>query len=147
MPTQGTERSGVGWEETKEDRPLQQESRYVLDRAAFDHVGAIATTPANGEVFNEAWRCWTTNPLDHPAYVEWCRFAPESPAPEALQTQPHIGVRVADLRAAIHGHDVLVEPFHNGIAATVAFVIIDGLIVEFLQYDDPTRDGAGGRQR
>lgn len=74
------------------------QDRYAVDRSAFDHIGVVTDSPHAGEAYNEAWRCWTTDALDHPAYVEWCRFAPDSPAPEALRTRSHIGVRVPDLR-------------------------------------------------
>ena len=59
-------------------------------------------------------------------------------------TEPHVAYRVPDVRRAIEGHVVLAEPFHpapDPDFLIVAFVEIDGAVVEFMQYGDPDEEG------
>ncbi len=85
---------------------------------------------------------WVTSPREHPFNVEWLRFEPDSPVTGPLRTQPHVAYRVEDVWAAIEGHRVLAEPFQVGQGfATVAFVEVEGAVVELMQYADPDEEG------
>jgi hypothetical protein len=59
-----------------------------------------------------------------------------------LRTEPHVAYRVSDVNAAVVGHEVLAEPFDVGNGfLTVAFVLVGGAVVEFMQYADPGEEG------
>jgi hypothetical protein len=121
---------------------MQAEAIEPFDRASFDHVGLITEEKKPGESWVEATRVWVTSPRAHPFHVEWLRFEPDSPVTGALRTEPHVAYRVPDVHAAVEGHDVLAVPFDVGDGfATVAFVQIDGAVVEFMQYANPTEEG------
>jgi hypothetical protein len=121
---------------------MQAEAIEPFDRASFDHVGLITEEKKPGESWVEATRVWVTSPRAHPFHVEWLRFEPDTPVTGALRTEPHVAYRVPDVHAAVEGHDVLAEPFEVGDGfATVAFVQIDGAVVEFMQYANPTEEG------
>lgn len=121
---------------------MQAEAIEPFDRASFDHVGLITEEKKPGESWVEATRVWVTSPRAHPFHVEWLRFEPDSPVTGVLRTEPHVAYRVADVHAAVEGHDVLAAPFDVGDGfATVAFVQIDGAVVEFMQYANPTEEG------
>jgi len=121
---------------------MQAEAMEPFDRASFDHVGLITEEQKDGESWVEATRVWVTSPRAHPFHVEWLRFEPDTPVTGPLRTEPHVAYRVADVNAAVVGHDVLAEPFEVGDGfATVAFVQIDGAVVEFMQYANPTEEG------
>jgi hypothetical protein len=121
---------------------MQAEAIEPFDRASFDHVGLITEEKKPGESWVEATRVWVTSPRAHPFHVEWLRFEPDSPVTGALRTKPHVAYRVPDVHAAVEGHDVLAAPFDVGDGfATVAFVQIDGAVVEFMQYANPTEEG------
>ncbi len=115
----------------------------AFPRAAFDHVGLITDEEKPGESWVEATRVWVTNPRTHACNVEWLRFEPDSPVTGPLRTEPHVAYRVPDVRAALEGHDVLAEPFDpSGTGfVTVAFVLVDGSVVEFMQYANPDEEG------
>jgi hypothetical protein len=114
----------------------------AFPRAAFDHVGLITDEEKPGESWVEATRVWVTNPRAHACNVEWLRFEPDSPVTGPLRTEPHVAYRVPDVQAAIEGHDVLAEPFDVGDGfVTVAFVLVDGSVVEFMQYANPDEEG------
>ncbi len=113
-----------------------------LDRSRFDHIGVPTSERKQGERWVEATRVWVTSPRAHPYHVEWLRFAPDSPVQGPLRTDPHIAYRVGDVHAALEGHSVVLEPFDVGDGfLTVAFVQVDGALVEFMQYTNPEEEG------
>ena len=113
-----------------------------FDRSRFDHIGLVTDDAKPGESWVEATRVWVTSPREHPYNVEWLRFEPDTPVTGQLRTEPHVAYRVDDARAAIEGLEVLAEPFDVGDGfLKVAFVIVDGAVVEFMQYANPTEEG------
>lgn len=113
-----------------------------LDRTRFDHVGLITDEQKPAESWVEATRVWVTSPRAHPGNVEWLRFEPDSPVTGPLRTEPHVAYRVDDVHQAIVGLDVLAEPFDVGNGfVTVAFALVDGVVVEFMQYRNADEEG------
>ena len=98
-----------------------------------------------GETFVEATRVWVTNPRASAFNVEWLRFEADTPVTGALRDQPHVAYRVDDLEQALEGHNVLAEPFDptglGGDFLRVAFVEVDGAVVELMEYGDPDEEG------
>jgi hypothetical protein len=113
-----------------------------FNRSKFDHVGIVTEDQRFGESWVESTRVWVTSPRDHPYNVEFLRFEPNSPVTGPLRTQPHVAYRVDDVEAAIEGCSVLLEPFDVGDGfVRVAFVNVDGAVVEFMQYANPNEEG------
>jgi hypothetical protein len=113
-----------------------------FDRSRFDHVGLVTEEPQEGESWVEATRVWVTSPRAHTCNVEWLRYEPDSPVTGPLRTQPHVAYRVADVLQAVEGHKILIEPFDVGNGfVIVAFVEVDGAVVEFMQYTNPDEEG------
>jgi hypothetical protein len=113
-----------------------------FDRRDFDHIGIPTSEPKEGAVWLEQDQVWVTSPRDHPLNIEWVRYAPGSPMHPRLQTGFHVAYRVTDLRAALEGRDVLVAPLGLGNGfATIAFIDLDGTVVELMQYADPSESG------
>ena len=113
-----------------------------FERSRFDHVGLITDEKKEGESWVEATRVWVTNPRAHHCNVEFLRFEPDSPVTGPLRTEPHVAYRVEDVHEAIRGHKVIAEPFDVGDGfVKVAFVEVDGALVEFMQYANPDEEG------
>jgi hypothetical protein len=125
--------------------PIQTAGGSVkqFDRSKFDHIGVVTEVKQPKESWVEATRVWVTSPREHPYNIEFLRFEPDTPVTGPLRTDPHVAYRVDDVRAAIEGHKVLLEPFDA--AGTgfclVAFVDVGGALVEFMQYADPNEEG------
>lgn len=114
----------------------------AVDRATFDHIGLITDVPREGESWVEATRVWVTSPRASAWNVEYLRFEPDSPVTGPLRTDPHVAYRVPDVEAAIAGHEVLAAPFDVGDGfVRVAFALVEGAVVEFMQYRDPDEEG------
>jgi hypothetical protein len=116
-----------------------------FERAQFDHIGLVTNEVKDGETFVAATRVWVTNPRANGHNIEWLRFEPDSPISGKLRTDPHLAYRVADLDAALAGQTVLAEPFdptgRGDDFLRVAFVEVDGAVVELMQYGDPDETG------
>jgi hypothetical protein len=53
-----------------------------------------------------------------------------------------VAYRVDDIDEAVKGHEVLSEPFGVGEGfVRVAFVLVNGAVVEFMQYRNPDETG------
>ena len=113
-----------------------------IERARFDHMGVITDERHDGETFVDATRVWVTSPRAHPFHVEYLRFEPDSQVEGPTRHQPHVAYRVDDVRAAIAGHEVLLEPFTvGGGFCEAAFVLVEGAVIEFMQYANPDEEG------
>lgn len=116
--------------------------RSAFDRGQFDHVGIPVTEPMPGEMYFAEQKIWLTSPRAHPANVEYLRFEPDSPAEEARKREVHIAYRVQNLAEAITGLRVVSPPadFADGFMQ-MAFVRLDGALLELIQYRDPQESG------
>jgi hypothetical protein len=124
--------------------PLLQPVSPHFDRSRFDHIGVVTEERRAGESWVEPTRVWVTSPRAHACNVEFIRFEPDSPVTGPLRSEPHVAYRVDDVSAAIEGHEVLAEPFQpapDPAFLTVAFVLVDGAVIEFMQYGDPNEQG------
>ncbi len=99
----------------------------------FHHVGIPNTVQRPGEIYLEPAKLYVTDAAANPYRVEWLRFLPDSPMPALMQSQPHLAFEVADLRAAMKGKTVLVEPFVPMPGLEVGFIVDDGAVIEFMQ--------------
>jgi len=109
-------------------------------RKAFDHIG-IPTTEHHAD---ESWvpfsEVWVTNPRKHPHRIEYIRprqLPQVSPSQEGLWKLwhwPHVAYRVDDLQAALQGEDLIFGRFDPGGFGEVAFILKEGVVIEYLQY-------------
>ncbi|MGJ0205174.1 hypothetical protein NHL51_13630 [Leucobacter sp. gxy201] len=104
----------------------------------FDHLGVPTTVSRPGELFVAATKVWVTNPRKHPFNVEFLRFEDDSEVTGPLRDKHHTAYRVSNLSDALSGHEILAEPFRPAERfATVAFIMYDGEVIEFMEFDDP----------
>ena len=117
----------------------------AIDRSRFDHIGLITEDVKDDETFVAATRVWVTNPRVSSFNIEWLRFEPDSPITGLLRSSPHVAYRVDDIARAIEGQKVLAEPFdptgRGDNFLRVAFVEVDGAVIELMQYGNPDETG------
>jgi hypothetical protein len=113
-----------------------------IQREQFDHIGVITEEKQDAETWVEATRVWVTSPRAHSHHVEFLRFESDTPVTGPLRTEPHVAYRVANLEAAMGDAEVLLAPFTVGDGfARVAFVRLDGALIEYMEYADPNEKG------
>jgi hypothetical protein len=101
----------------------------------YHHLGIPTNIPRAGEEYIPAFNVHVSGFETSPFSIEWMRFEPGSPSPELVKTVPHVAFEVDDLRAAIAGKEVLIEPNSPSPGVTVAFIVDNGAPVEFLEFD------------
>ncbi len=104
----------------------------------FHHVGVITDEIQPGEIFVSETRVHVTNPAAHPYRVEYLRFEADSPVIGPVREQPHMAFAVDDLDAEITGQTVLLGPFRAMEGLRVAFILRDGAVFEFMEFDAPS---------
>jgi hypothetical protein len=101
----------------------------------FHHIGLPTHESHPGEYFVEDTKVWVTDPRKHPYKVEYLRFEPDSPVTGPVRDLPHVAYRVDDIEAELRGEQVLIEPFNPSPNFTVAFVLKDGAVIEFMKFE------------
>lgn len=101
----------------------------------YHHLGIPTSAPQPGETYLEKFRFYCTDHESNPYGIQWMRFDEDCPLPEIVQSVPHVAFEVDDLDEALLGHEVLIEPNRPSPGVRVAFVLVDGAPVEFLEYD------------
>lgn len=100
----------------------------------FDHVGIRSFQKHDGEFYYAPNKVWITDSSAHPFSVEWLRYEEDSPVPEPVKSQPHVGFLVDDLESASRGMKPLLGPLVIDEHTTVAFYQSeDGAVVELKQ--------------
>lgn len=65
--------------------------------------------------------------------IEWVRYEKDAPYPEIVKNLPHIAFEVDDIKQAIKGKKVIIEPNSPSPGVIVAFIEENGAPIEFLQ--------------
>jgi len=100
----------------------------------YHHTGMPTGEPQPGESYVEETKVWVTRPEDHPYRIEFLRFESDSPVAGPVRDQPHVAFRVDDIKAALEGEDVILAPFEALPGLTVAFIMKDGAVFEYMQF-------------
>ena len=100
----------------------------------YHHIGIPTDIKQAGETYLERYRLFCTDHEQNPFGIQWMRFEPECTLPEVVKTVAHIAFEVDDLNAALEGQQLLIAPNSPSEGVVVAFVLVDGAPVEFLQF-------------
>ena len=103
----------------------------------YHHVGIPTDRELPQEDYSEKYKLCASGYFESPYGVEWMKFDPDCPLPELVKKVPHVAFVVDDLRLAIAGKEILIEPNSPTDGVTVAFIVDHGAPIEFLQFDRP----------
>jgi hypothetical protein len=101
----------------------------------FHHMGLPTDDKQAGEVYVEATKVWVTDPLTHPYKVEFLRYEPDSPVTGPLRDLPHLAFKTDDITSELEGKEIILAPFSPMPGLTVAFVVQDAAVFEYMQWD------------
>ena len=73
--------------------------------------------------------------LNNPFGILWQRYWDDAPYPDLAKSVPHVAFEVVDLREALIGHHVIIEPSSPSAGVMVAFIEVNGAPVELMQID------------
>ena len=108
-----------------------------MPRLRYHHIGIPTDKPLPVEDYIEKYKLYASGYLQSTYGVEWMKFDPDCPLPELVKTVPHVAFVVDDIKSAIAGKEVLIEPNSPAEGVTVAFIVHNGAPIEFLQFDRP----------
>lgn len=100
----------------------------------YHHLGIPTRKPRPGETYLEPYGVFCTDHRDNPFGIQWMRYEPDSPLPAVVQSVAHVAFEVENLEQALVGHEVLIAPNNPSPGVRVAFVLVDGAPVEFLEF-------------
>ncbi len=99
----------------------------------YHHLGIPTQVPHDGEKYLEAFDTWVTDHETNPFGTQWMRYGDKCTLPGIVREVAHVAFAVDDLRKALEGKEVIIEPNSPSEGVTVAFILVDGAPVELLE--------------
>jgi hypothetical protein len=99
----------------------------------YHHLGIPTTDDIAGSVYLPALKMSVSDHLATPYGIQWMKFDRDCVLPDLVKLVPHVAFEVDDLREAIHGKKVIIEPNEPAPGIMVAFIEEAGAPIEFLQ--------------
>lgn len=97
------------------------------------HFGIPTDKKQKNESYLAGAKLFVTDASKSPNKIEWLRYEPDSPLPDILKKVPHIAYMVDNIKSEITGKELLLDPFSPMPGLTVAFVMEEGIPIEFMQ--------------
>ncbi len=102
----------------------------------YHHVGIPTAEARPGMEDIEHLRIHATDHESNPFGIQWMKYDPGCPIPELVREVAHVAFEVEDLREAIRGRKVIIEPNSPSPGVLVAFIEVAGAPVELLEFCD-----------
>ena len=102
----------------------------------YHHLGIPTDVPREDEEYLEQFKVFVSGYGANPYGIEWMRFEPDSPIPDLVKRVPHVAFEVDNLEKELEGKEILIAPNSPSDGVRVAFVVVDGAPVEFLEFED-----------
>jgi hypothetical protein len=115
------------------------DSRTIEAAMKFNHLGIPTVDSFVGEIPLPHLKVTVSDHLNNPFGIQWQRYWDDAPYPDLVKTVPHVAFEVDDLREALEGHHVIIEPNSPSAGVLVAFIEVNGAPVELMQIDHATR--------
>ncbi len=101
----------------------------------YHHIGIPTNRELPDEDYIPEHKMYASGYLESPYGIEWLKFDPDCNLPELVKTVPHVAFVVQDIKKAIEGKEIIIEPNSPSPGIKVAFIVDNGAPVEFLQFD------------
>jgi len=108
-----------------------------MSDARYLHLDVPTLERRPHEVHRPFERLYVSGAGTSPFGIQWTCYQDDAPYPDLVRTVPHVAFQVPDIGVAMHGRDVLVDPFSAGPGVTAAFVVNNGAPVKLLEFDSP----------
>ena len=104
----------------------------------YHHIGIPTQIPHPNEIHVPHLRIHVAGFRTSPCGVQWMRFDPDAPYPEAVKTIPHVAFEVDDLATALVGQEILIPPNSPSAGVSVAMILDHGAPIELMEFS-PTQ--------
>jgi hypothetical protein len=100
----------------------------------YHHVGIPTETKKSGMVDLPHLRICASDHESNPFGIQWMLYQETCDVPQLVRTLPHVAFEVKDLKAALQGKRILIEPNSPSPGVQVAFIEEAGAPVELLEF-------------
>ncbi|RYA23558.1 hypothetical protein CRU96_07200 [Malaciobacter halophilus] len=101
----------------------------------FNHLGIPTKDRFEGEIDLPHLKMTVSDHENNPYGIQWQRYWEGAPYPDLVKTVPHVAFVVDDLKKAIKGKNVIIEPNSPSKGLVVAFIEENGAPVELMEYE------------
>ena len=101
----------------------------------YSHLGVPTRSRFDGEIDLPHLRMTVSDHRRNPFGIQLQRYWEDAPYPELVKTVPHVAFEVENLSAALEGQRIIIHPNRPSKGLLVAFIEVDGVPVELMQYD------------
>lgn len=101
----------------------------------FNHVGIPTTSSFPGEIPLPKLSMTVSDHRNNPYGIQWQRYDADAPYPDLVKTVPHVAFEVENLRSALAGQTVIIQPNSPIDGLVVAFIEVNGAPVELMEID------------
>jgi hypothetical protein len=108
-----------------------------MSELRYHHVGIPTNRELPDKDYIPEHKMYASGYLESPYGIEWLKFDPDCALPDLVKTVPHVAFAVRDIKKAIEGKEIIIEPNSPSPGVTVAFIVANGAPVELLQFDRP----------
>jgi len=98
------------------------------------HIGVPVKTPKDQEAYAEGLKVHIAAPETNPMQFEYLRFEADTPMHKDIVENVHIAYKVDKLADYLEKHEVLCEPMEVNEELTIAFIKMDGVVVEIMEF-------------
>jgi hypothetical protein len=103
-------------------------------RFRYNHLGVPSKEPLPGETYLPRFKMYVSGYGENDFNVERMRFEDDSPIPKIVREMPHAAFEVDDLDEALKGREILIHPNSPSEGLRVAFIMVNGVPVELMQF-------------
>jgi hypothetical protein len=103
----------------------------------YHHLGIPTTEEFSGATYLPQFKMYVSDHTATPYGIQWMRFDADCTLPDLVKRVPHVAFQVDNLREAIRGKNVLIEPNEPASGILVAFIEEAGAPIEFLEITNP----------
>lgn len=101
----------------------------------LNHFGIPTQIVQAGENYAEGLKVHLTDFSKSENKIEFLRFEEGSCMPDIIQKVAHIAYEVPDMKAALTGKNVIVEPMEGGPGLQIAFIVEEGIPIELMCFN------------
>ena len=105
----------------------------------FRHIGIPTTERFAGEIDLPHLKITVSDHANNPFGIQWQRYWEDAPYPDLVKSVAHVAFEVENLQEALAGQKVIIAPNSPSSGVIVAFIEVNGALVELLQIDRTIR--------
>ena len=103
----------------------------------YHHLGIPTRRELPSESYNAGLKVYASGYSDSAYGIEWMKFDDDCTIPDLVKTVPHIAFVVDNLKEALEGKEIIIQPNSPSEGVTVAFIVDNGAPIELLQFEKP----------